>query len=234
MTKQIDIYPCNIPSTADDQTLAQDILKDDKNYVVRYIRHQPTVGLAKLPTRNQDGAVIPDAPWKRQRVICAGVPYACIIAFVHREELLIGWSKRIEDRKLLETPDLHALFRKVLEDTKGVTESSNDYQVTFDIFCRSLMSVLSYSPKKDIELAFSKNGGKAAAIIRGLHDTISINGNFITSAASGPVPHDIAKNLPWFIEYSENVYSGKAANVGYPDIEVKSLAASEGHAIAAV
>ena len=233
MTKQIDIYPCNIPSTEADQILAKEILKDDKNYVVRYIRHQPTVGLAKVPVRNQDGAIIPDAPWERKRVICSGIPYACIIAFVHRSELLIGWSKRIEDRKLLETPDLHALFRKILEDTKGVTETSDDYQVTFDVFCRSLMSVLSYSPKKDVELAFSKNGGKVAAIIRGLHDTISIKGNFISSAASGPVPHDIAKNLPWFIEYAENVYSGKAANVGHPEIEQKSVVASAGHALAA-
>jgi hypothetical protein len=234
MTKQIEVYPCNIGSTEDDQLTATKILKNDKNYLVRYIRHEATVGLAKVPVRNQDGAIIEDVSWVRKRVICSGIPYGCVIAFVHREELLIGWSKRIESRRLIETRDLHSLFIDVLNDTKNVTKNSSDYQVTFDIFAKKLVNFLACQQPEESEISFSKTGGKVAAIIRGLYDTISINGNYISSTASNPVPNDIAKNLPWFIDYAETIYGSKAANVGYPDLEVKSLVASNGNSLTAV
>jgi len=91
-----------------------------------------------------------------------------MIAFMHEDKLLVGWSKRID----LET-----------------------------------------------ETAFSKKAGRTAAIVRGLKDTIEFTpkGNFVVSGASGPIPHDVARNLQWFVGQAEQAYGGKAANVSRPD-----------------
>ena len=106
----------------------------------------------------------------------------------------------------------------MLDSSKHTTEDSDNYKEAFDVFCAQLMSVLSYSPAKDIELAFSKKGGKTAAIIRGLRDDLVIHeNNYVKSGASGPVPNEVAKNLRWFVDYAERTYGGKAANVGYHD-----------------
>lgn len=219
MTKQAvsNMYPCSIESTKADQQRAKVILAADNNYIVRYLRHQPTVGLAKLPARNTDGAVIEDAPRILKRVICSGIPYACMVAFMYQEKLLIGWSKRLETRHLMETTELHGLFRHLLENTKGVDEHSANYQGAFDAFTNSLISFLTCQRTKDVEIAFSKTFGKTTAIIRGLNDSIITNGNFMESAASGAIPHELAKTLPQFIAYAEQTYGGKAANVGNPD-----------------
>lgn len=218
MTKQ-PISPCNVKVTEADLARAKLILADANNYAVRYLRQAPTVGLATVPVRNKGGEVIADMDWVRKRVICAGVPYACMIAFMYQDALHIGWSKRIEEKALVETPDLHNLFQEVLKSTKDTTEDSGGYKSAFDVFCGQLMSVLSYSPAKDIELSFSKNSGKTTAIIRGLNDTICLKGfkdtGYAESKASGPIPHDITKNLRWFIDYAEKTYGGKAANVEY-------------------
>ena len=214
--KKQDVLPCNIESTKADQERAKIILGDDSNYVVRYLRNCPTVGLATVPIRNKDGAILEDMDWVRRRVICAGIPYACMIAFMYQDKLLVGWSKRIAEKALVETPDLHMLFKTVLDS--AIPEDSDNYKGAFDAFCAQLMSVLSYSPAKDIELAFSKKGGKTAAIIRGLRDDLVIHENsYVRSSASGVVPNELAKNLRWFVDYAERTYGGKAANVGYYD-----------------
>lgn len=211
------MQPCNIKVREADEIIAKAILKSIDNYLVRYLRHDPTVALAVKPARNQDGGILVDAPLVRQRVICAGIPYACIVAFMHDHKLLIGWSKRIADKQLMETEELHALFRGLIEESKDITESSEGYQDMFEVFSNRLVNFLSYQAPKEIEISFSKNAGKTAAIIRGLNDTISINGNLVVSEASGPIPSEIARNLGWFIELAERNYGGKAANVAYPD-----------------
>lgn len=223
MTKQEEILPCNIKSSEVDKELAESILKDNKNYIVRYLRRRPTVGLAIIPASNEAGVKVVDGPTTIKRVICSGIPYACMIAFMHQSQLLIGWSKRIESRKLLETRDLHTLFRKVLTEAQGVDEASETYKDAFGIFCQSLMNVLSYSPAKDIEVSFAKTAGKVAAIIRGINDSTFIHGKYVVSAASGPVPHDIARNLGQFIEQAENVYGDKATNVEHKYVELASI-----------
>ena len=225
------VLPCNLEVSKDDQQIAKDILTNVDNYIVRYLRKDPTVGLAKLPIRNEDGAVLQDVPWRNQRVICSGIPYACMIAFMHGDKLLIGWSKRIEDKKVIETQDLHKIFQSVLEATEGVMEDSDNYRSSFDAFCQNLLDVLSLNPAKEIEKSFSKKDGKMAAVLRGLKDTLEIKGNFIVSAASGPVPNEIAKRLPDFIAYVERVYEGKAANVAYAD---KAIAEKPATAMAVV
>ncbi len=213
MTKQA-ILPCSIESTKADEEQARVILLNDKNYVVRYLRQYPTVGLATLPVRNPGGEIIKDLDWVRKRVICAGVPYACMIAFVNQDNLLIGWSKRIETRRLVETDDLHALFKSVMHN---VSEASDGYDALFGRFTKELMSFLTYQEPKDVEMSFSKNGGKTAAIIRGLRDDIILYDNsFVKSTASGPVPHDVAKGLKWFVDHAEKAFGKRAMNVGYP------------------
>lgn len=216
MTEQV--LPCNIESTDADQQRAKLILKDDTNYIVRYLRHQPTVGLAKLPARNADGAIIVDAPAIRKRVICAGVPYACMIAFMYQDKLLVGWSKRIETRRFIETQELHGLFRHLLENTDGVTEHSDNYQGAFNAFATRLTGFLCCQGPKEVEMPFSKVAGKTAAVIRGLNDCIIIKGKYLESHASGPIPGEIARSLPQFIEFAEQTYGGKAANVGTDEL----------------
>lgn len=209
--------PCNVQSKSTAEIIAKAILMDDKNYMVRYLRLGPTVGLATVQPRHEDGSILVDAPTVRKRVICSGIPFACLIAFMHDSKLIIGWSKRIADRQLMETKQLHSLFQGLIEETQGISDVSDGYQNTFEEFSRRLVDFLSYQEPKEIEIPFSKRGGKAAAILRGLSDTISVNGSFITSQASGPVPHEVAKNLGWFIELAESTYGGKAANVAHPD-----------------
>jgi len=215
MTKQA-IVPCNIESSKADLERARIILLNDKSYVVRYLRQYPTVGLATLPVRNKDGEIITDMDWVRKRVICSGTPFACMIAFKYQDKLLIGWSKRIETRRLIETDGLHGLFKGIMQDVSG---ASDGYDALFAKFTGELMNFLTCQEPKDIEMAFSKKAGKTAAIVRGLRDDITFNeSNFVTSAASGPVPHEVARNLRWFVDQAEKVYGGKAANVSYPEL----------------
>jgi hypothetical protein len=215
MTKQEAIVPCSIESSKADLERARIILLSDKSYVVRYLRQYPTVGLATLPVRNKDGEIITDMDWVRKRVICSGTPFACMIAFKYQDKLLIGWSKRIADRKLVETADLHSLFKGVMDN---VSEASDGYDALFAKFTGELVKFLTYQEPKDIEISFSKRGGKTAAIVRGLRDSITIHeNNFVKSDASGPVPHEVAKNLRWFVDQAEKAYGGKAANVSYPE-----------------
>jgi hypothetical protein len=213
MTKQA-IVPCNIESSKADLERARIILLSDKSYVVRYLRQYPTVGLATLPVRNKDGEIITDMDWVRRRVICSGTPFACMIAFKYQDKLLVGWSKRIETRKLIGSADLHSLFKVVINSDPDL----GGYDTLFDKFTGELVNFLTYQKPKDIEISFSKRGGKTAAIIRGLRDNITIyENNFVKSDASGPVPHEVAKNLRWFVDQAEKAYGGKAANVSYPE-----------------
>ena len=153
--------PCNIEKNDGDVQRAKNILSakllSKGAYITRYLRHNPTVGLATV--KSEEDA---DAPYVRKRVICAGTPYACLIAFRYNNSLLIGWSKRM--------------------DIEG-------------------------------EESFSKREGKITAVIRALNDTISLTGKYPTSAVSGPIPGDVAKNLPWFINHAEKLYEDTAVNV---------------------
>lgn len=90
------ITPCNITTTVADLLNAKVILVSDDNYITRYIRDEPTVGFAKETVRNADGAIIEDTEAKYKRVICSGTPLACMVAFMHEDKLLVGWSKRID------------------------------------------------------------------------------------------------------------------------------------------
>lgn len=229
-------YPANIKVSPEDIELAERILKDESNIVIRYLRKYPTVGLAILPMRDENGAVIENKDnvaekdryiWLKKRVVCSGVPYACMVAFMHEDKLYVGWSKRLESCKLFESRELHSLFRdavttiydpKMVDKMPSVVEAKENYQDMFSVFAGRLMEFLTMESPKEIEVPFAKKSGKLAAIIRGLNDTIELGGKRTVSAASGPVPHDIARNLGWFVKMAEESYEGKAVNVGNPEL----------------
>jgi hypothetical protein len=211
------ITPSSVTFKEVDLIKAKAILTTNDQYTVRYLRDEPTVGLANIPARNAaDGAILPDVDPIRRRVICAGVPYGCMIAFMHDSKLLVGWSKRMMERQFVETHELHVLFSTITDKTATLTDSMEEYQNSFNMFCGMLSNLLTFQQPKEIEVAFSKVSGKTAAIIRGLNDTIAFtNGSEAISACSGPIPHDVTKSLRWFISQAEIVYGGKAANVSY-------------------
>lgn len=202
--------PCNIKFKEKDQVIADTIITIENNYIVRYIRKPAAVNWARIPVYNNDGSVIKDM-YTKQKVICAGTPYACMIAFQHEEKLLVGWSKRIETQKFIKTGELIDLFRTILDD------KSPSYEVVYENFTSKLISFLKCQPPKTYEISFSKKAGKIAAVIRGLNDNISISKNFICSESSGPIPSSVSKNLPWFIKRAEKVFDVKVANVSYKD-----------------
>jgi len=233
MTKHLKVLPSSVKSSEIDEIKAKAVLHDAGNYIVRYIRHEPTVGLATVPVRDKDGkivtikgedGIITDMPWVRKRVICAGIPFACMIAFMYQNKLLIGWSKRMEDKHFVKTDELHSLFKTI-----AVESPQESYEDLFERFTKNLTVFLNTQQLEDIEVAFAKKGGKTAAIIRGLNDTITINGDYMESGASGPVPSNIAKNLAQFIERAEKAYGGVAANISRPEFalaEVSSTSAA--------
>lgn len=67
-------------------------------------------------------------------------------------------------------------------------------------------------------LPYSKKGGRVAAILRGLKDTINFNEDHVLSACSTVIPKHIAKRLPQFIRNAETTFDTKAVNVGYPEL----------------
>jgi hypothetical protein len=207
MTK---LKPCNIITTTADVEAATEILADSKNYIVRYLRHSPTVGVANIPARNTDGAVLTDGPTKRQRVICQGVPFACMIAFVYQGRLCIGWSKRIEEPKGGRNPQYGNGF---LHDL--MTLSMN-----------AMTAFLNCEEEPESELPYSKSEGRLVAVIRGLKDNISFDGKQAFSTHSGPIPSDLAKNLPQFIEYVERVFDSGAYNILGLETKSKESAAA--------
>ncbi|TET59658.1 MAG: hypothetical protein E3J47_08220 [Candidatus Stahlbacteria bacterium] len=200
--------------------LAEYILKGDTT--IKYLRKQPTVGLAKVPVRDTSGTILKDVPWKKKRVICSGIPYGCLIGFILKDELYIGWSKRLELQYIPENEQLHKLFTdfvKSIHDPKMVgkmptkIEAIENYKDLFSVFSNQLASFMTANQPKDVEIAFSKKIGKMTAVIRGLGDGITFDGNNITSRESDVIPSDIAKQLRHFTDGIEAKYDKKAANV---------------------
>lgn len=218
--KKEEIIMMEIDLSSGNVQLAEYILKGDTT--VKYLRKYPTVGLAKVPVRDTSGVIIKDAPWKKKRVICSGVPYGCLVGFTLKDQLFIGWSKRLELQYIPENDQLHGLFMgliKSIYDPKMVGKMAtkdgaiDNYKDLFSIFANQLTGFMTTNQPKDVEIAFSKKIGKMTAIIRGLSDTITFDGNNITSSESGVIPSDIAKKLRSFTDGIEVKYDKKAINV---------------------
>lgn len=227
----MDFLPSNLDPSSDNLTLADKILSKQDNIIIRYLRKSPTVGIGLFPVRDEAGAILEDIPWKKRQVICHGVPTGCMVAILVGGVLRIGWSRRFDSKKLLETSELHTLFREVLENTRNVTENAENYSEVFDSFCSSLISVLTNAPAKDIEVAFRKDAGRHSAVVRALLDDITIYRRFMKSSASGAIPNDVARGLKWFIPQAEKKFAMTAGNVTKGNM---SVAASEGHAVTVV
>jgi len=200
--------------------LSEYILKGD--VTIKYLRKAPTVGLAKVPIRDTNGIILKDIPWKKERVICSGVPYGCLIGFILKNQLFIGWSKRIELQYIPETDQLHKLFTnlvKIIYNPKMIDkmptkhDTIDNYKELFSIFANQLTDFITNNKPKDVEIGFSKKIGKMTAILRGLGDTITLDGDNITSLESGVIPSDVVKQLKHFINSVETKYNKKAVNV---------------------
>ena len=88
--------PQRISVTNEEVELATKIASSQTT-IARYLRHKPTVELARVAPRDIHGAIIPDAPLFKVRVISRGIPYGCLVAFLDLEGLpYIGWSRRIK------------------------------------------------------------------------------------------------------------------------------------------
>jgi len=210
----------NIDMSSGNIQLAEYVLRG--GIIARYLRKMPTVGLAKVPVRDTGGAIIKDAPWTRKRVICSGIPYGCLVGFTLKKQLFIGWSKRLELEYIPETDQLHKLFTDLIKTVynpqmvgKANTkpEAVENYKELFSLFANQLTAFITVNKTKDIEIAFSKKIGKMIAIIRGLGDVITFNGNKITSLESGVIPSDIVRELRYFTDSVEAKYGMKAVNV---------------------
>jgi len=207
-----------IEPTKTDKLIAKRIITDPfENYLIRYLRGPRTVGLSRKPVRNVDGGIISKADWVVKPTICAGVPYACLIAFhlPDDDRLLIDWSKRINTDRLAETGDAHELYQGLLRDTEFLNENHDDYQVIFDLFMDRLTLFMRQHKPAETEIPFSKKEGKIAAVLRGIYDVITIDGKKIQSKVSGPIPSDVAKALPQFINRAERFYKKAPVNVKY-------------------
>lgn len=215
MTEQV--YPNNIDIHEADRERAKIILSDPTAVIINYLREHPVVGLSIKQPRDENDAIIEDALPIKRRIVCSGKPYACLVAFVDDDELRIGWSKRIESKKLVKTTDLLETFRAIRDGRAN----------SFDEFVAALVSLMKDTKVKDLEIPFSKREARIAAVIRGLNDSIIIRGKSVKSAASGIIPSEVARMLPNFIQHAERVFDGTANNVDRSRKEIgKALAAS--------
>lgn len=226
----MDFLPSNLAVSKEDKAQAKRIVASDENLIVRYLRKEKTVHLAKVPVRDEHGAIIKDDDnnWKTKRklVICSGTPTAALVAVKVNDALRIGWSRRLDTKTVIETRNLHDAFQELAEAVFKHHTDAADYDETFRQFCNLLENKISL-PSKDVEISFSKKGGKEAAVIRALlDDIIYYPKNKFESAYSGPIPNEVARALKWFIPQAEEAFASKAENVvPHADFAGKDLVA---------
>jgi hypothetical protein len=230
------IEALNLPATfGNELELVKTIVSDDENIIVRYLREAPTVGI-KTVEIVKDGA----ARNVIQRVICAGIPFGVMVAFRFKGELHIGWSRR-HSGKELRHGIMKSLFEdtiKMMKDTRMVEkvsrgEAEENYDALLTEFAQSVSDFLKSDLFNDIEnVPFAKRTGKLTAVSRGLKDTVLTDGKAVLSGFSGPIPGEIAKALPRFIQQAEEKFGCKAKNVRPLEDEGDALVASNGTAIA--
>jgi hypothetical protein len=185
--------------TEEDLAKVEDTLKKP-NSVVLYIRGNMMVERTKTPARDDQGIILVDAPAVSKLVICSGKPKAVLVAFEDAGKLLIGWSKRNDDLDM-------AVDKKAMEFAAVVKNLSPvDFLVRLEEFVKSANLL-------DREIAFSKQVGRALAMLRAKGDEIVMGKNHGTSSKTGKLPNEIFKALPRFIARAEKVTGMKPANV---------------------
>lgn len=185
-----------------------------KPMLIRYLRRAGNVPILiiKQPLVKPNGKVIPLSK-NDVKAVLNKIPYACMVAFTSgsKPDLLIGWSKRFEGKQLPDSSLLRLLYSDI---AKLVDEPSLGLKTVLAEFSDRLSRFMSIEGMKDVEICFSKRAGKVSAILRALHDTISINDhNYVESSVSGVIPKDVTKALAWFIPHAESIYGSKAKNV---------------------
>lgn len=190
-----------VEATEQDLAFIEETLKKP-NTLVLYLRGEMKVERIKVAARDQDGAIIVDAPAVPKLVICAGQPKAVLVAFEDAGKMVVGWAKRNEDLDLV-------LNKKAMEfASKAKTLSPVGFLSALEEFVKTAEMV-------DREVAFSKQIGKAVAILRARHEEIVMGDKHAASSLVGLVPDSVFKALPKFLARVKKVTGKEAANIKY-------------------
>ena len=120
---------------------------------------------------------------KGNNAILKGYPTGIVVAFVHEDKLLVGWSKYLEGRETI------------------ITSSKKD-KVDYTIKSK---------PKEP--LIFTKKDATSLAIERGLVDTITFRGSIAYTKEERIIPKSIVKGLDQFIQRCMRYFKRDAFNV---------------------
>jgi hypothetical protein len=112
-----------------------------------------------------------------------GMPVGVVVAFIHDDKLLIGWSKRLEGQETIILP-------------------SKKDSVVYAI-----------KPKPKEPLIFTKKDAVLLAIERGLVDTITFRGSIAYTKGEKIIPKSIVNGLDQFIERCKRYFKRDAFNI---------------------
>lgn len=245
----MDYHPKNLDVKDEDLAQARKIIAANDDLIIRYLRKDRSVHFAKVPVRDENGAIITQdvstydeagnvtgskKKWitKNKLVICSGIPTGVLVAVKVNEALRIGWSRRMDAVKLIGTRDLTASFEEVVSMIRGVKD--DNYDKVFASFCAQMVHIMSSNPQKDVEVSFSKEAGREAAVLRALLDEITVYKRVCVSNASGPIPNEVARGLRWFVQQAEEAFGQEAENYFIGSNDDKVIVPSKGNAVVAI
>ena len=157
--------PSNLNIDAKTATIARNIVRENKEP-----SNLKRVILAKY-VRTGSNAVL------------EGHPIGIVVAFIHEDRLLIGWSKYLEGQQTTIMP-------------------SKKNKVVY---------IIKSKPKEP--LIFTKKDAMLLAIERGLIDTITFYGSIAYSKEEKIIPKSIVQGLDQFIERCKRYFKRDASNV---------------------
>lgn len=120
---------------------------------------------------------------KGNNAVLKGYPVGVVVAFVHEDKLLIGWSKYLEGR-----------------ETTIVSPKKNE-----------TVHTIKSKPKEP--LIFTKKDAISLAIERGLVDTITFRGSTAYTKEEKIIPKSIINGLDRFIERCMRYFKRDAFNI---------------------
>lgn len=115
--------------------------------------------------------------------VSKGRPVGIVVAFIHENKLLIGWSKYLEGRQTTIVPSKK---NKVVYDVKS-------------------------KPKEP--LIFTKKDAMLLAIERGLVDTVTFHGSIAYTKEERVIPRSIVNGLDQFIQRCMRYFKKDVSNV---------------------
>ena len=120
---------------------------------------------------------------KGSNAVLKGHPVGIVVAFIHEDKLLIGWSKYLEGQQTTIVPS---------KKNKAVY-------------------IIKSKPKEP--LIFAKKDAMLLAIERGLIDTITFRGSIAYSKEERVIPRSIVNGLDQFIERCKRYFKKDVFNV---------------------